>query len=128
MSHDIGRVDPETREALQVLGQVLRELRGLRGLTQRGLARRCGLSQSTISRLECGLADGVRVAWVARLLVGLDMQVKLIPDGRTATDRTHAIRLLHRAFSPAAGEMRRQAKDRRRADRLEEFARSLHRD
>lgn len=44
-------------------------------MSQRALAGRCGLSQSTISRLENGLAPGVRVAWVARLLAGLDLDV-----------------------------------------------------
>ncbi|HUG30105.1 MAG TPA: helix-turn-helix transcriptional regulator [Candidatus Limnocylindria bacterium] len=92
MAHDIGRIDPETREALKELGQVLRDLRGSRGLTQRALAWRCGLSQSTISRLECGLAEGIRVAWVARLLAGLDTKLQLIPDDRSPGDRSHAFR------------------------------------
>lgn len=55
-----------------------RSLRCERGLTQRALAERCGLSQSTISRLENGLAPGVRVIWLARLLVSLEPPI----DGR----------------------------------------------
>jgi transcriptional regulator with XRE-family HTH domain len=128
MPHDLGQIDYETREALQVLGQVLRDLRGSRGLSQRALAGRCGLSQATISRLECGLADGVRVAWVARLLVGLDMKVHTVPDARTPVERSHALRLMRHAFSPSAGGERRAARERRRQDRLEEIARQLHGD
>jgi len=75
MSHILGDLDEPTIEALEALGNVLRELRGQRGLSQRSLAARCGLSQSTISRLECGLAAGVRVGWLARLLAGLDQDI-----------------------------------------------------
>ena len=128
MARDVGRIDPETREALQELGHVLRELRGSRGLSQRALAWRCGLSQSTISRLECGLAEGVRVAWVARLLAGLDAKLHLIPDDRSSVDRSHAFRLLRRAFSPTAGDARRRARHRERDERLEAYARRQRRE
>jgi transcriptional regulator with XRE-family HTH domain len=73
MSHNLGPIDEPTAEALRALGEVLHKVRGERGMSQRALAGRCGLSQSTISRLENGLAPGVRVAWVARLLAGLDL-------------------------------------------------------
>jgi transcriptional regulator with XRE-family HTH domain len=72
MAHPIGPLDQPTLEALALLGSVLRDLRALHGLTQRQLARRCGLDQSTISRLENGKAPGVRAAWIARLLAGLE--------------------------------------------------------
>ena len=85
MSHMIGGVDPVTREALQVLGAVFRKLRAERGLSQRALAGRCGLSQSTISKLERGLAEGLRAAWIARLLAGLDGSVRIPPDDRPLT-------------------------------------------
>jgi transcriptional regulator with XRE-family HTH domain len=123
VSHDIGRIDEETREALQVLGGVLRQLRGERGLSQRALAARCGLSQSTISRLECGLAEGVRVAWIARLLAGLDTRVRLVPAEHTVTERSHAFKRLRQAFSPAAGGERRWAREQRRQARLDELMR-----
>lgn len=75
MSHTVGPIDECTAEALRILGRILYELRRQRGLSQRALAARCGLSQSTISRLENGLAPGVRVAWIARLLAGLDLDI-----------------------------------------------------
>jgi transcriptional regulator with XRE-family HTH domain len=128
VAHSIGRLDPETREALQVLGQVLRLLRAERGLSQRALAGRCGLSQPTISRLECGLAEGVRVAWIARLLVGLDMTVRVLPDERSEIERSHGFRQLRRAFSSSAGDARRRARDQRRQARLDAYVRSLGRD
>ena len=75
MSHTVGPIDEPTAEALRILGRILYELRRQRGFNQRALAARCGLSQATISRLENGLAPGVRVAWIARLLAGLDIGI-----------------------------------------------------
>jgi transcriptional regulator with XRE-family HTH domain len=72
MSHTLGGLDPGTTAALEELGAGIRYLRHQQLLTQRVLAERCGLSQSTISRLERGLAPGLRVAWLARLFAGLE--------------------------------------------------------
>lgn len=68
------QIDPLTASAMRELGTVLRILRTSRGLTQRELAMRSGVSQSTISRLENGLAPGVRVFALARVLGGLERQ------------------------------------------------------
>jgi transcriptional regulator with XRE-family HTH domain len=122
MSHGLGWIDLDTREALQLLGTVLRELRQERRLSQRALAGRCGLSQSTISRLECGLADGVRVAWIARLLAGLDAEVRIQPDDRPVAKRCHGFRRLRNAFSAQSVELRRRP---RRLARQEALARLL---
>jgi transcriptional regulator with XRE-family HTH domain len=117
MSHTIGRIDPVTREALEVLGAVFRQLRAERGLSQRALAGRCGLSQSTISKLERGRAEGLRAAWIARLLAGLDGTVRILPDERPVIERCHGFIQLCRAFSRSAGTERRRARaDRERAD------------
>lgn len=70
--------DAATQEALVALGSVFRTLRLSRGLSQRQLAARCGLSQSSISRFETGKAPWMSAVWIARLLAGLD----LAPDGR----------------------------------------------
>jgi transcriptional regulator with XRE-family HTH domain len=64
-------LDDWTVEALRETGRAIRRLRSAEGLTQRALADRCGLSQSTISRLERGLTPGLRLAWLARLFVAL---------------------------------------------------------
>ena len=97
-----------------MLGMVLRELRGERGLSQRALADRCGLSQSTISRLEAGKADGVRIAWVARLLAGLDNRVRIAPDDRHILDRCHGFRKLRTAFDAERGGARWWARESER--------------
>jgi transcriptional regulator with XRE-family HTH domain len=66
--------DAPTREALVALGSVFIELRRTRGLSQRKLAARSGLSQSTISRLETGKAPWLSAVWIARVLAGLDLE------------------------------------------------------
>lgn len=71
MSHTIGGLDPWTRVALTEIGAVVRYLRGQHGLSQRVMGERSGLSQSTVSRLENGLLPGLRLAWLARVFVGL---------------------------------------------------------
>jgi transcriptional regulator with XRE-family HTH domain len=75
MPHSLGPIDEPTAEALRGLAAVVFELRRQRGLSQRALAARCGLSQSTISRLENGLAPGMRIGWLGRILAGLDLEV-----------------------------------------------------
>lgn len=72
MGYVVDRLDPLSEAALREFGNVLRTLRGQRGLSQRALAARCGLSQSTISRLETGIARGVRIRVLARMLAGLE--------------------------------------------------------
>ena len=73
MAYRLEDQDVPTREALVALGSVFVELRRSRGLTQRKLAARCGLSQSTICRLETGKAPWLSAVWIARLLAGLDI-------------------------------------------------------
>ena len=119
MSHSIGRLDAPTREALVALGKVLRELRMERGLSQRALAHRCGLSQPTISRLETGQAEGTRVAWIARLLAGLDMRVRVLPDDRHALDRNRGFRRLRLEFDRQHGDARARARELERKRSLE---------
>jgi transcriptional regulator with XRE-family HTH domain len=72
MGYVVRRIDALTQAALEALGEVLRELRAERGLSQSALAARSGLSQSTISRLEGGKAPGFKVVALARLLAGLE--------------------------------------------------------
>lgn len=42
------------REEMSQLGEIVREVRRRRGLSQRSLAVRAGTQQATISRIECG--------------------------------------------------------------------------
>jgi len=64
-----------TRVALEQLGSFVRERRHARRLSQVRLSERCGLSQSAISRLENGIAPGLRLAWFARVLVALQDEI-----------------------------------------------------
>src|SRR3954468_12628652 len=71
MPHGLGVVDDWTIAAMREFGDAIRQVRRHHGGTQRGLARRSGISQSTISRLETGLAPGMCVVWVSRLLAAM---------------------------------------------------------
>jgi transcriptional regulator with XRE-family HTH domain len=53
---------------MSVLGEMVRRGRRATGLSQRGLAARCQLNQSTISRLENGNLRHLRLLTVARVL------------------------------------------------------------
>ena len=64
--------DPEVCAALERLGAQLIRLRAEAGWSQRDLAARCGLDQSTISRIERGRAPGMRLASFARIIRALD--------------------------------------------------------
>jgi transcriptional regulator with XRE-family HTH domain len=72
MAGDLGPLDALSAVALLELGRVVRSLRIDRRISQRTMAARCGLSQSTISRLESGKAPGLRIGWLARIIAGLD--------------------------------------------------------
>ncbi|HSO30440.1 MAG TPA: helix-turn-helix transcriptional regulator [Candidatus Sulfomarinibacteraceae bacterium] len=85
MAYRLEQQDAATREALVALGSVLRELRMSRSLTQRKLEARCGLSQSSISRLETGKAPWMSAVWIARLLAGLDLAADGVYFRPTAT-------------------------------------------
>lgn len=59
------------------LGLAVRALRRRRGWTQRELGARCGLSQSTISDVECGLGFVSTVDTLMRLVAALGARVDL---------------------------------------------------
>jgi transcriptional regulator with XRE-family HTH domain len=52
--------------ALEQIGLAIRRVRLSLGWTQRMLGDRCGLSQSSISRIEAGLAPTLRLSRLAR--------------------------------------------------------------
>jgi transcriptional regulator with XRE-family HTH domain len=72
-------------DALVQIGAAIRTARLRIPWSQHKLARRCGLSQSSISRLEAGKAPTVRVARLARILVALEAKlvIELLPPDAT---------------------------------------------
>ena len=62
--------DKVARDGLRVIGAGIRLGRLEAGMTQRQIAWRVGVSQSTISRLETGTIQGMRLATLSRI-VGL---------------------------------------------------------
>jgi HTH-type transcriptional regulator/antitoxin HipB len=75
------RYSPVERDALVQIGAAIRAARRQIPWSQHMLARRSGLSQSTISRLEAGKAPTVRIARLARILIALDatLLIELLP-------------------------------------------------
>ncbi len=63
--------DPATKHALEAIGAEVRGARLARGWSQRRLAGLSGVSQSTISRLECGVPCGMRLNTLARVHAAL---------------------------------------------------------
>lgn len=67
-SFELDEIDALSRLGMHTLGTLVRQWRLLCGLSQRELGARCGLSQSTISRLETGRLAGLRFRSLARVV------------------------------------------------------------
>ena len=94
------RTDRGPRRAIRILASVGDELRESRlesGLSQRRVAVLLGRSHTHIHRTERGSAQGVSVADLARhaAVLGLELSVKLYPDGPPIRDVAH-VALLER--------------------------------
>jgi transcriptional regulator with XRE-family HTH domain len=91
--------------ALQLFGILVREARRSSGLSQAGLGARCGLHQSTISRLENGRLTGLAFHHVAMLVLvlrgplrldetfrrlGVDARIRLLASGTELSFQRHA--------------------------------------
>jgi transcriptional regulator with XRE-family HTH domain len=83
---------------MSATARILRYARRRAGLTQRALARRAGVPQPTIARIESG-AVSPRVETMERLLAPCGMRLGVEPRAGSGVDRT-AIRELLR-LSPA---------------------------
>ena len=70
--------------ALRAFGRAFAELRRGRGFSQRALAARTGVAQSSISRLEAGKAPWLSAKWIALMLVELGaIDLRQEPTGAT---------------------------------------------
>jgi transcriptional regulator with XRE-family HTH domain len=67
----VARSDPAERRGLQVIGQTILHGRLAAHLTQRQLAFRAGINQSTLSRLERGRLHAMRLVTLARIVGAL---------------------------------------------------------
>jgi len=109
------------RELVAALARQMRAARLDRGLTVRDVARSCGLSASTVSRIERGLRVRVPLVVVAQLLavVGLELSARAFPGGEPIRDAGHAellrsfrarlhvsLRWMTEVPLPAAGDLR----------------------
>jgi transcriptional regulator with XRE-family HTH domain len=61
-------LDPTRQLGLSTLGLLVRQWRRACGLSQRQLAARAGINQSTISRLETGQLRSLRLATLAMVI------------------------------------------------------------
>jgi len=71
MTYRVDRYSDGELDALAQIGSAIREARRRLAWSQRTLAHRSGLSQSSISRLEAGKAPTVRVSRLAHILIVL---------------------------------------------------------
>ncbi len=80
------------RRAAVALGEELRNARIAAGVSQRRVAEAAGCSSSQVSRLERGLLRVVTFDLVARIaaVLGLDLSVRLFPEGDPIRDAAHA--------------------------------------
>lgn len=69
-------VDSAVRVGLRVIGGLVRDARLHRNLTQRQLAWTAGFAQSTISKLETGRLQGMRLRTLAAIIGVLRMNPK----------------------------------------------------
>jgi transcriptional regulator with XRE-family HTH domain len=64
--------DPRVRRGLEIIGRAVWEARRRAGISQRQLAYLAGVHQSTISRLERGRLNGMRLQRLAAIVAVLD--------------------------------------------------------
>lgn len=85
----LDRKPPEPKpphQSLLELGAAIREGRRQHGLTQTRLEALSGVDQSSISRLERGLAPGMKVSRLARILAVIPRSGLLPADDRRGYD------------------------------------------
>ena len=91
------RAERSARRALADIGRELRLARLNHDLSQTVAGAAAGISRASWSRLERGRADGVKAIDLARAtsVVGLELRLRVYPDGRVLRDEAHARLLEH---------------------------------
>lgn len=67
------------------LGQVLRRARKDAGLSQKGLANRCGMWQETISKIESG-SSGAKISTIMEICAALDLEIMVTERSKGSSD------------------------------------------
>ena len=70
--------EPIVLLGMQLLGQSIRRARRARGWSQAKLASDAGLSPSTISKLESGKLQGMRLYTLARIVAALNIEIEIL--------------------------------------------------
>jgi len=70
--------EPIVLLGMQLLGQSIRRARRARGWSQAKLASAAGLSPSTISKLESGKLQGMRLYTLARIVAALNIEIEIL--------------------------------------------------
>jgi transcriptional regulator with XRE-family HTH domain len=83
------RRDPEWRRWMQDLGRELRRMRELTGLSQDELARRAGVSQGAVSRLEKARGLATPMVVVMRISLAVAAELRKL-DGSLLDDEVRA--------------------------------------
>ena len=60
------------------IGNTIKELRKAKKLTQEQVAKRCGITRQTLSKLEKGEIDKVSLQVFVRLLEALDHELEIV--------------------------------------------------
>lgn len=89
-------------------GRALRQARGRARLTQRMLARRTGIAQPTVARIEVG-AEVPRIDTLTRLLWACGETIEALPRAGVGVDRTGIRALLALTPVQRLGTLREEA-------------------
>lgn len=108
MPHKLLVPDPMVEEVLASLGDDVVRLRAALGRSQAWVGRACGLSQSTVSRLEAGAAPSLRLERYARVLAVLRTGRVLSPWEPMSDDDRFIHARTKRPYRRPAGTFRQQ--------------------
>lgn len=84
------------------IGERLRKLRTMRGMSQDGLAERAGLSRDLIAKLEQGRRSSTRLTSAAALASALDVELSALTDGRALVGAQRGVLALRQALTGPA--------------------------
>lgn len=84
------------------IGERLRRLRTMRGMSQEELAERTDLSRDLIAKLEQGRRSSTRLTTAASLAAGLDVELSALTDGRAMAGEQRGLLALRQALTGPA--------------------------